>query len=234
MSKRNYFAIVDVESTMSDTVADIAIVIVDKKGREYARLAALISGADTLFHMRGEGGVFNADKLESRYDAYHAMIESGQRSVMTEAAVNGWIARAIQQFDPILTAYNIAFDSRICANSGIDLSGFRARFCLWHCAADMFARTHQYRQFILDNHLFRPPTAAGNMTYLTNADVMRKYLANDSGFPDEPHTALEDILDYEIPILVAVLRRARSVAELFDRPAYNWRNYQMRDWFMPR
>lgn len=234
MSKRNYFAIVDVESTMSDTTADIAIVIVDRKGGEYARLAALISGADTLFHLKGEGGVFNADKLEARYDEYQKMIANGQRSVMTEAAVNGWIARAIQQYDPILTAYNIAFDSRICANSGIDLSGFRASFCLWHVAADIFAQRREYRQFILDNHLFRSPTAAGNMTYITNADVMRKYLANDSSFPDEPHTALEDILDYEIPILVEVLKRVRNVEQLFDRPAYNWRNYQMRDWYIPR
>ena len=76
--------------------------------------------------------------------------------------------------------------------------------------------------FILDNHYFRPRTEKGNMTYITNAEIMAHYI---KGFQEiEPHTALEDIIFFELPILCATVK-GRTKKEIMNPPAYEWKNY---------
>lgn len=234
---KNYFLTIDTETTQDALVADFAAVITDKKGNIISQCAVLVesiytdSDAHPLFHMHGDSGdLWSKAGLPKRYDRYQRMIDSGSRMVASVAAINRWLDKALTQYNPILTAYNLAFDLDKCKNTGIDLTGFTRRFCLWSAAYTQFAHTKKYRSFVLATHAFNAPTQHGNMTFKTNAETMARFLLG-AELPNEPHTALEDIVDYELPILNAVLAR-KSAAKLMEEiKPYNWRDCQLRDWF---
>ena len=80
----------------------------------------------------------------------------------------------------------------------------------------------------MENHYFNAPTKLGNMTYKTNAEVMARFVTG-ALLPDEPHTALEDIIDYELPILNALIKRGKMQDIIESGVAYNWRDYQAKD-----
>lgn len=239
MPKRDYFLIVDTETTMSDKVADFGAVVCDRNGVIVKQCAILIDGVfgvDALFYLQSE----HADKLWSkqgkdrRFTAYQGMVTAGTRIIASIHAVNRWLDKTATKYNPMLTAYNLSFDVSKCQNTGIDLTMFSDRFCLWHAAYNRWAHTKPYRQFILDTHSFNPPTDLGNMSYKTNAEVMARFVLDNMGLEDEPHTALEDILYYELPILRQVIKK-RSRQKLVNNPnGYNWRNVQLKDHFVPK
>ena len=68
------------------------------------------------------------------------------------------------------------------------------------------------------------------MTIQTNAEKMAHYITGRNN--DEPHTALEDAIYFELPILIAVLKK-RNWKE-FMGTAYNWRDYQVKDHFQAK
>ena len=233
---KTHYLIIDTETTMTDKVADFGAIVCDRKGRIQTQAAVLIGEVYSdrnnhpLFHFKGSS-FWNADRLESRYSAYDNMVNSGTRMLASAAAVNRWLERVRGEYNPILTAYNLAFDASKCANTGIDLNIFSERFCLWHAAANKWARSKAYRQAILDSVAFNIPTGKGNMSYQTNADTMARYIVGPELEP-EPHTALEDIMGYELPILMALVKNTPK-KEYMNPPPYNWRDYQVRDHFKP-
>jgi len=230
---------VDVETTMTDMAADFAAVISDRKGNIVTQCGVLIRGIFTdrknhpLFHNDAAGNLWKHENLAARYENYQVQIDSGSRMIASVGAVNNWLMMAKAQYDPVLTAYNLPFDVNKCRNTGINLDCFHRRFCLWAASVTAFAETRKYRQFILDNHLFKPRTKHGNMSYPTNAETMARFILGDHSIPDEPHTALEDILGYEKPILDRLLK-AKSVKWLLNEVhCYNWREFQVKNWFKP-
>lgn len=236
MAKKKFFLIVDTETTQSDKVADLGAIVCDKQGIIHASMGVLVRDfyldreAHPLFHI-GDflGGKAN---LPKRYANYDAMVERGDRMIASVTAINKWFARANAQFNPILTAYNLAFDASKARGSGIDLDMFDKRFCLWHSAMRKWAFSKAYRQFILDNHLFNPRTGHGNMSYTTKADYVAQFLLGPD-LPPEPHTALEDARDYELPILKALVKNT-SPQEYMNPEPFNWRELQVKDWFVPK
>lgn len=239
MPKKNYFLIIDTETTQDERVADFGAVIVDSKGRIVNQCAVMVDGIYTdrenheLF-WNGDAGLWGRAGLARRYARYDAMVKSGARMLASTAAVNRWLDKALATYNPILTAYNLAFDLGKCANTGIDLTGFGARkFCLWHAAYTVFSHSKAYRNFALALHAFNAPTDLGNMSFKTNAETMARFVLGQPELEDEPHTALEDAVYYELPILLAILRK-RSAKWLLDPEnivAYNWRDCQVRDHF---
>lgn len=234
MPKRNYWLVADTETTEADTVADFGAVIVDRKGNIYAECGVLVEGhygKHELFYDSSSepDAIWGRVGLERRKAGYARMLSNGKRMLASVDAINRWLVKAVAHYQPELTAYNLAFDLDKCERTGIDLSVFDKRFCLWQAAAGNFAHTKRYRDFILSGHYFNPPTALGNMTYKTNAEVMCGFLSGN-GYREEPHTALEDARDFEVPILVEVLKRPKWREKA--KP-YNWKAYQMRDWFRP-
>lgn len=239
MAKKNYFLIIDTETTQDGKVADFGAVVTCRKGTVHHSVGALVrefyldQEKHPLFHTRDADPLWGAAKLPARYAAYDDMLQDGRRSLYSVAAINRWLSRVNAQYSPIVTAYNLAFDADKMDKSGIDARQFEKSFCLWHAAANKWAHGKPFRQFIIDNHYFNKPTAYKNMSYLTNAEVMARFVLNNPDMPDEPHTALEDALDYELPILKALVKDT-PVKTLFDPPSYSWRNYQVRDWFIPK
>jgi hypothetical protein len=237
--KKQYFLIIDTETTQDNLVADFGAVIVDKKGKIYSSISVLIDGIFTdyeahplFFDPASQNGIWSKKSRERRYANYERHIENGTRMIASVAAINRWLVRAKLTYPNIIwTAYNSAFDLNKCENTGIDLSVFDFTFCLWQAAYTQFAHTKKYRNFALMVHAFNPPTKWGNMTYKTNAETMTRFVLDDPEMADEPHTSIEDVIGYELPILLKLLN-VRSAKWLLEAPkAYNWRACQVRDNF---
>lgn len=229
---KNYYIIVDTETTITDKVIDFGAVVCDTKGNIVAQCAVIISGifgVDDLFYDTKSDGIWAKKSITRRMDNYNAMLNNGARMMASVNAVNRWLEKVAAKYNPTLTAYNLAFDATKCQNTGIDLNMFNNRFCLWQAAVGNICNTKAYRQFIIQNHLFNNKTVHGNMTFSTTAESVTGYLANN--MTDEPHTALEDIIGYELPTLVYILKRKGWKNKIIP---YNWKAHQVKDYFVAR
>lgn len=229
MAKKQFFLILDTETSITDKVADFGAVIVDRKGDIHAQCAILVQsvfGVDSLFYDKNAPGIWSAANVSARMDGYNVMLESGTRMLASTNAINRWLERAAGKFNPELTAYNLAFDNGKCANTGIDLTMFSSRFCLWAAAVGNICQTRAYRQFALDNHLFNARTKHGNMTYSTTAEAVTGFLTGQ--MTDEPHTSIEDIIGYELPTMLHILKKRDWREKMI---AYNWKSFQVKDHF---
>jgi hypothetical protein len=229
MAKKQFFLVVDTETSITDKVADFGAVICDRTGTIHAQCGVLVQnvfGVDSLFYDRNASGIWSTASVARRQAAYTAMLESGSRMLASVTAINRWLEKAAGKYNPELTAYNLAFDASKCANTGIDLNMFSRRFCLWAASVGNICNTKGYRQFALDNHLFNARTQHGNMTFSTTAEAVTGYLSGS--MTDEPHTSIEDIIGYEIPTLVHILKKRDWREKLI---AYNWKSHQVKDHF---
>lgn len=240
MARKKYFLVVDTETTMTDKVADFGAIVVDKAGTIHAECAVLVRDfylerdEHTLFHNSDwKDTMWGKHRLEARYSDYDRMLSDGRRMLASVAALNSWLVKAALKYQPILTAYNLQFDLGKCANSGIDLSVFDKRFCLWYAAANRWMASKEYRQFILDGHHFNPPTKLGNMSYQTKAEPMAAFVLGDHDMPNEPHTAIEDARDYELPILKRLVATTKPDVYMNPTPV-TWRDVQVKDWYKPK
>lgn len=232
MAKKQFFAILDTETTINDTVADFAVVICDREGKIFNQCAVLVKDhfdKMELFHDKKANDIWGYAGLQKRKATYDAMLDSGVRMLASVNAINKWINQAIGKYNPTLTAYNLAFDLSKCANTGIDLSGFNARFCLWQASIGNICNRKQYKQFALENHAFNKPTQNGNMTFKTNAEIVCGFINNN--IIDEPHTALEDARDFELPILTNIIKKRNWQDNI--KP-YAWQDFQAKNHFTAR
>jgi hypothetical protein len=233
---KKYFLIVDTETTQTGLVADFGAVVCDKRGNVVASCAALVRETflhpedHPLFYTKDTSPLWGKANLPKRYAAYNAMIENGSRMVASIPAINRWLAKANVAFSPVLTAYNLAFDQNAMTLTGIDHTIFAKRFCLWQAAAHKWGQSRAYRETVLETLAFNSPTKHGNMSYQTNAEVMARYVTANPSLPDEPHTAYEDALEYELPILVALVKNTPP-KDYMNASPYNWRDYQVKDHF---
>jgi hypothetical protein len=237
MAKKDFYLIIDTETTQDSLVADFGAVLCDRQGSVIKQIGILLDGIyndsenHILFHMTDDNPVFGKRTLGARYAKYNKMLESGQRMLANKSAINRWLERCNAQFKPYITAYNFPFDRSKCCNTGIDLTIFQDRnFCLWAAAIQKWGATKRFRQFCLEQHAFNTPTEHGNMTFKTNAEVMTRFVLNQPELEDEPHTALEDALYYELPILKRLLATT-SKNSIINAESYNWRNFQVKDAF---
>lgn len=229
MAKKQFFAILDTETTMQNTVADLGIIIVDREGTIFNQCAILVNGhygTFELFHDKKMNDIWGYEGLRKREQNYVKMLDSGTRMLASVNAVNKWINQAIGKYNPELTAYNLAFDVDKCQNTGIDLSGFKSQFCLWQAAVGNICNKKQFKQFALENHAFNNVTGFGNMTIKTNAEIVAGFISGE--FKTEPHTALEDARDFELPILREILKKRDWKEKITP---YNWRAFQTKDHF---
>jgi len=237
MAKKQYFLIVDVETTQDNLVADFGAVVCDRQGRIYAQCGVLVA---RIFGTKKHPLFFDSSApptalwsrkgADKRLAKYAKMLDEGSRMLASVAAINRWLERVRGKYNPILTAYNLPFDTNKCDNTKIDLTIFRERFCLWSAAYTKWAKTRSFKNFVLITHAFNTPTDLGNMTYKTNAEIMTRFITGNPDLEDEPHTALEDVIYYELPILQAFLKNTTK-EQLLNIQPYNWREVQVKDHF---
>ena len=230
MAKKEFFCIIDTETTINGKVFDFAALVVDRKGEIYKKAAVIVSDFldEDLFYMDGAND-WSKPRAIQKKEAYLKMLESGERISASVNAVNRWMQKVIGEFNPSLTAYNLAFDSDKCADSGIMLNDFKSSFCLWHTAVNVFAGTKNFKAFVLENHYFGNRTKNANMVMKTNAEIMAHFITGED--KKEPHTALEDAQFFELPILRAIVNK-KGWKEKTLKP-FDWRDHVMRDNFKP-
>lgn len=239
MARKKFFITIDTETTQTNMVADFGAVVSDKQGNIHHEIGILVGDffsdkeKHPLFHVYGDkNDVFSKESLPTRYANYEQMLQDGRRHLASVGAVNRWLAKVKDKYDPVMTAYNLAFDKDKMTRSGIIAEAlFPQSFCLWHAAADKWGRSRDYRNFVLQNHFFGNRTKGGHIGYQTKADAMAKFLLGE--IPDEPHTALEDAKDYEVPILTALVKNTLPSVFMFPKP-YSWRDYALRDNFVAK
>lgn len=215
MAKKQWFCVVDVETSITDKVVDFGAVICDRNGEIATQCAVMVNtvfGVDDLFYDRNASGIWAQSSVNRRMEAYNNMLNSGSRMLASVNAINRWLEKANGKYSPILTAYNLPFDTAKCANTDIDLTIFGDRFDLWAAAVGNICNTKGFKQFVLNNHRFNNPTEKGNMTYKTDAETVTGYLSGN--MTEEPHTSIEDIIGYEIPTLVHILKKRIGVKRL--------------------
>lgn len=229
MAKKQYFLIIDTETTCDNQVFDFGAVVVDRQGNIHHSLAVIIReniGKELFFDPTGNS-IWSKQYAAEKKNNYMDMLEKGNRVMASVNGVNRWLEKVNAKYNPKMTAYNVGFDQGKCANTGIDLTIFKSSFCLWHLACECFAKSKAYKNFILENHYFGKPTDKGNCTYKTNAEIMAHFITGRNN--PEPHTALEDAQYFELPILMACIKK-RNWQEKIGY-AYSWRDYQMKDNF---
>jgi hypothetical protein len=216
--KKQYWIVLDTETTMTGTVADAGAVVTDRKGNIVASFAGLLQGfygTVDLFH--NEQKTWN---LERRYSAYQDKLGMGERILCDVEAFNLWLGLINDVYRPTLTAYNLAFDSGACAKTGIDLGIFENRFCLWHSAVENICKTKAYKNWALRNKRLTE-----KLNVRTDAESVAGFVTGN--LIEEPHTAMEDVRDFEMPILLAILKKRK----LKMAKAYNWKEWQAADLF---
>lgn len=232
MAKKQYFIGIDTETTITDKVVDFGAVIHDRQGNIYAQCGILVKdifGVDDLFYNKDATDIWSRGSIEKRMLNYTNMLNSGSRMLASVNAINIWLAKAIGKYNPTMYAYNLAFDEGKCRNTQIDLNGFTNRFCLWGAAVGNICNTKAYRKFILENHLFNNPTDKRNMTFSTTAEAVTAYLRGE--YTDEPHTSVEDIIGYEMPTLIHILKKDKWRDKITP---YNWRAFQVKDHYVAK
>jgi hypothetical protein len=233
--KKQYFLIVDVETCLDGvSIFDFGAIIVDRLGNQYEKISVLIDEHQNkpLFHDKTavSENIFSANNLKMRHEKYNEMLCTGDRMLASINAINKWLDKAIAKYNVnlTLTAYNLAFDMGKCNANGINLAQFTNNFCLWQAAIGNFTTRKSYKTFCLNNHYFSNRTQkTGSITIKTNAEIMTHFLTGEYIY--EPHTAIEDIILCEIPILTHVLKCKKWRDNITP---FNYRNYQLKNNFI--
>lgn len=176
------------------------------KKQYFLIMGSKISGDDSIVDF----GAIVIDRKSNIYEEYPTQINGHLgANVMSVQAINHWLESIHMNFKPSLTAYNLAVELDKLTKSGIDISQYTDRFCLWRLAAGHFAETKAYRQFVLDVRAFTDPSKFGNMAYRTDAPVMAAFVQGKPDVSNMQETALEDCKARGLPIFAAVLKRPK-------------------------
>lgn len=230
MAQKQYFFIADTETTQKETVADFAGVIVDRKGNICNQISVLVSGhfgKYKLFHDKNSSeSIWTLAGLARRNEIYRTMLNSGDRMLATVPAINRWIAKAIESYPGLIfTAYNADFDLRMMRNTGIETDGFADVFCLWKASVNKVSGDKRYIQ-----HCINRKWLTAKLNFKTSAEPMAEY-ALGRELPPEPHTALEDILHYELPIFLWLVKNKSY--KKYSQNGYNWQAWQLTNLVKP-
>jgi hypothetical protein len=234
--KKDYYLIIDTETTINDKVADFGAVVVDRKGNIADQCGVLVSGVfgiDPLFYIPKEdaSSLWSKQGKDRRFTKYNEMLENGARMLASVNAINNWLNRVAGKYNPILTAYNLPFDMDKCNKTGINLTMFKNSFCMWRAAFNKYAMTKSYKNFAMQIHAINPPTKFGNCSFQTNAEIMTKFVTKNPELAEEPHLALEDIVYYELLILKNMLKNMTKSELLENDLGFDWRKVQLKNHF---
>jgi hypothetical protein len=169
--KKHYYLIVDTETTKKQTVADFGAVVVDRQGAIVDQFGAMVLGHFGKLPLFSDPSA-DPDAFWSEQSAYRraknydAMLESGERSISSPALINQWLSAINARYNPVLTAYNLAFDFGKCRNTRINLGIFNSRFCLMKSAKRKIGVLADYQQFCYDNNLLTAKLRKPSMTLM--------------------------------------------------------------------
>jgi len=107
--KKDYYLIIDTETTINDKVADFGAVVIDRQGNIQTQCGVLVNGVfgiDALFYIANEKekSLWSKQGKDRRFTKYNEMLENGTRMLASVNAINNWLNRVAGKYNPILTA----------------------------------------------------------------------------------------------------------------------------------
>ena len=87
MAKKQWFCVVDVETSITDKVVDFGAVICDRNGEIATQCAVMVNtvfGIDDLFYDRNASGIWAQSSVNRRMENYNNMLNSGSRMLATD------------------------------------------------------------------------------------------------------------------------------------------------------
>jgi len=211
MANKDILLIVDTETTITQTVADFGAVVVDLSTATILEQAGVLVwkqfGKKDLWYDSSvdDEDYWSRGNSKLRNKKYQGYVDAGWRTIAAIAWINGWLIRMHEKYDPIITAYNLGYDNKVCKNTKIDLGIFSENKCLWrHAAQKAYSKDADYVDFC---HAKGYLTPSGKIS--TKADHVAHFvlLSHLDVYEKEPHTALEDARDYEWPIAYDLFQR---------------------------
>lgn len=231
MAKKQFFLVMDCETTIENHIADIACVVYDRQGKIHAQMAVLLREfftTEELFYNVNAVGIWSKQYAKEKRSMYERYLVEGHRMLASVNAVNCWLAKAVGQFPGITwTAYNKAFDADKAKKSGVNMEQFTSSFCLWHAAVGNICNSKAYKTFALENHLFTNVTEKTKACSIsTTAESVTSFL--NGSVLVENHDALGDVIDFEGPILNHIINKRGWKEKITP---YNYRDFQVKNHF---
>ena len=126
MAKKQFWIIIDTETTNDNQVFDFGAIVVDRQGNIHSSCAIIVKDnmEKELFSDPSGKSFWSKSYASQKKNNYMDMLEKGNRMMASVNAINRWLEKVNAKYNPAMTAYNVAFDQSKCANTGIDLTIF--------------------------------------------------------------------------------------------------------------
>ena len=205
------FLAIDTETTNEGMVLDVALcgykskklVPIGSQGYVIKEVwDRCLQGEDFLFC--GGNGHFSRKSLDKRMAVYTKMLQTGKRKFISKEHLQTLFDLYLGQ-DYVFTAYNNPFDIGKLQNTGIVFPENFEQCDIWR-TFQAYLQEHptllkKYWTTAVQNHHHKNNVlVTAHLTVRTNADTAARFVLGDN-IPPEPHTALEDVRLYEIPVL---------------------------------
>lgn len=212
---KKFYMVLDTETVADARVPyDVAWVIVDREGNIYERFNGLVAEVlenPTLRYLVRKDS-FSKRKAGFYLDEEHAPIMPFEHILCT-------YDYHVHVYDPVVVAYNAAFDIKVLNNYAKVLCGipFFANdaevWDLWNMALNTICDSSNYVRWCIDHGFI---TEKGNIS--CSAEAVYSYLFADGNFAEE-HTALADC-EIEAAILQKVFNRKQKLITAYCSPVF--------------
>lgn len=199
MAKKKYYAILETVATNRDMVADIAIIICDGQGRVFNRVAVVVKECYGDFLSQN-------DLAQADFYDYAGKLNSGERVLASVVAVNHWIRQAFAKYNPELISWDLFLHLNRCAKTGIELSVFEQKICLFAVAQKILFSSTKFLKFSDLNGCAFDLKASGDCSGVELMTVL-KFFSEKEG--EIEVAALEKARDAVMPVLCSLVRSKR-------------------------
>lgn len=219
--RKKYFLVLDTETTNNDfnssfndgLVYDIGYIIIDKKGKIYAKKSFAVKEIFT------DNSLMKTAYYINKLPLYYDKLQQKTMEIETIWNIRKELKNLMELFNiKEVYAYNASFDTTTLNNTVRLLSGSGCRWffpygtqvCdIWHIACQVLGtqKTFQWEQV---------KNAKGN--FITNAERMYQYISSNEFFEEE-HTGLADAL-IEGEILVQCLKSNKKIDKRINRSCW--------------
>lgn len=212
---KDFYMIIDTETTAHRFVYDIGAVITDRKGTIHETFSAVV--AEVFFGMQ-------TAYYKEKKPLYYTKIGKLQTKVLSFFDIQEKLIQLMNKYNvKAICAYNAKFDIDVLNNTMRYLTGYQTQYffpqdtliyCIWGMACETLCRQKAYIKYSIENGFI---TSAGNMK--TDAESVYRYIIQDKTFNEE-HMALEDTY-----IETAILAKCFSKHKLMSRKiiAHPWK-----------
>ena len=214
MSKK-YYLVLDTETLADARVPyDVAWVILDREGNVYEQYNALVAEVlenETLRYL------LKKDSFAKRTADFY--LNDGHPTISPFEHIFCEFDYALHVYDPVVVAYNAAFDVKVLndyAKALIGMCFFSDEieiWDLWNMSLNTVCDSSNYVRWCIDHGFF---TEKGNIS--CSAEAVYSYLFKDDNFKED-HTALSDC-KIESQILTKVFSRKKKLITEYCNPVF--------------